>query len=181
MLAATAGCDDATVHELITSNFVCDYVPWWMFQCDSEEMTARAQNVLSYGLVNAQIRCEGQLLQSTYNEPNTTTIIPVMTGFAYEARKLQDGSCFTNFHTTNSTTDPKLWSRVDTESAGCDQNISYFYTVSATGGNLHFVSTAQSYRCTGNTCTNISDSSITDLAIGSVCTGFNLAAFGVSE
>ena len=169
---ATVGCDDPTVHSLITSNFVCVYMPYWMGECDGTELTARAQNVLDYGLVNAEIRCEGEFAHHS----------TVMKPFTYDARKLQDGSCVANFRIDTlpnpgqhafSSAVTKFWSRADSEASMCRQVIEGqtsedVFAVYAEDGELTLSSEQPS-------------TSDTVLNIESVCTGFNLTAFGVEE
>lgn len=168
----SVGCDDPTVHSLITSNFVCVYMPYWMGECDGTELTARAQNVLDYGFVNAEIRCEGEFAH------HSTTMKP----FTYDARKLQDGSCVTNFRIDTlpnpgqhaySFAPTKFWSRADAEASTCAQVIE-----GQTSDDVFRASVEEGELTLSSEQPSTSD---TELDIESVCTGFNLSAFGVEE
>lgn len=106
MLAVAAmllpACDDPVVAEHIVDNFICTYMPWWMGDCQSQEVIDKVQSVLDHGFTGAHIRCEVQ--------PNT--VIGCSLGWGIKADILQDnssiatgsistGSNFTNFNIRN--------------------------------------------------------------------------------
>lgn len=181
-LLVTVGCDDPTVHEYITTNFVCVYRPSWMGECDSSELTARAQNVLDHGLVQAQIKCEGSTLAFKYLSTAHNT------DFKYQVELLQDGSCFSRFSvipsgtTSFSKSGLEYYDRTSATATGCEQ-VAAGYSGSYADGVLTITSPELS---TGSPTCPYSpetyrqcDTPDTELDIESVCTGFNLEAFGV--
>lgn len=208
VLAATAGCDDATVHELITSNFVCVYMPYWMGECDSTEMQAKAQSVLTNGIVEARIECtidvgspiDPFVCGSSYPQPWSMT---------YGASLLAEGSKFVSFAEPG-TSYTRLYSRSEVSSE-LDRHVP-----NNPLGTCSYTSVAANDPETDYTRISIVDGHVAvsycdawvpefplDYGPGwipqcpympgcpdpgcvaapvtSTCTGFNLAAFGVSE
>jgi hypothetical protein len=145
------GCEDTYVREHIIDNFVCVYMPWWMGECDGEEVTAKVMGVLDHGIVSAQARC----ICSLHND-----IDDAENGVTYTAQRLVDGSCLI---TEAPLVPTKLCSLSDACSVDCSGN-----GVSLSGGLLSHVASPGphgTYSADMSTC----------------CTGFNLEAFGVEE
>lgn len=150
------GCEDTYVREHIIDNFVCVYMPWWMGECDGDEVTAKVMGVLDHGLVEAKIECDC----SAEPIPPALYSYPV---YPFVAQKLIDGSCLVSGGVPT-----RLYERSDARSASCDTYPGQGANAHvATGGVLLVDSSA-------NTPTH-------SVAITTCCTGFNLAAFGVEE
>lgn len=83
------GCEDTYVREHIIDNFVCVYMPWWMGECDGDEVTAKVMGVLDHGIVAADVTCECDMR----NDDDTTT----QHFGPYRMQRLVDGSCFVSW------------------------------------------------------------------------------------
>lgn len=149
------GCEDTYLREHIIDNFVCVYMPWWMGECNGEEVTAKVMGVLDHGLIEAQIDCHGTWSRTT---SPFDTVSP-----SFKAQKLIDGSCFT----TSNVSIPTLIARSEAGVSTCSRT-SGGSTMYVEAGMLVFQATSSPldrFECAVETC----------------CTGFNLAAFGVEE
>lgn len=78
----SAGCDAALPY---VSSLTCATVPWYVADCQDPAVQAKAESVLTDGVVEAQINCRGVALN-----PSLTKAVTV----DYHATRLQDGACF---------------------------------------------------------------------------------------
>lgn len=154
---ATVGCDDPTVHELITSNFVCVYMPWWMGECDSTEMSAKAQSILDYGMVEATAECL---------VPSGGSGLCGAHDYRVKARILVDGTSFV----TCSLVGGSQFSSLNDRSQPVASIANYSFTdLSCALSEGQVVLSAPTEPCSKS------------VSMETYCTGRNLAAFGVEE
>lgn len=194
-LLMTVGCDDPTVHSLITSNFVCVYMPYWMGECDSEAMSAKAQSVLTDGIIAAKVSCSGNYLFQKKQGDSCGSALnwgDVNVQYTYRAVRLQEGACYVNWSSSGHTNtsdessdsshaDVDIIARSQSEAIACSVNLAANVHASVAGGNLTIHSEATSYYRDGS-CPDPQATPDTVVSLTSEsCTGFNLAAFGVSE
>lgn len=154
-LIATVGCDDPTVHSLITSNFVCVYMPYWMGECDSTAFSDRAQNVLDHGLVQAEVECSG-------TTPSSNT-------YKFKADLLQDGASIVSYACSACTGLSTSFNSRGNLVKACQLN----------GAQFCFEAAAGQLAITSPGFGGVYDKTV-DLD-SEECTGFNLSAFGVTE
>ena len=144
------GCEDTYVREHIIDNFVCVYLPWWMGECDGDEVTAKVMGVLEHGLISAQAECTCDLVAPSTN---------VAHDVHYRAQRLIDGSCFAG------SAAQRLIDRSDPDVDTCAQH---------NGGATHELSGGVFYLHNGP-----DPSDLYQGDMSTCCTGFNLEAFGV--
>lgn len=162
-------CDSPTVAENIDT-FTCAYLPWWMATCDAPEIHAKALNILQHGLIDAQVECHANIMQSYCDLPM---------GFHVQANKLVDGACLVvRPSVAGGFGDMRLYDRTSPHAADCsytDGDFSYVITAGYITGT--YTGTGLPYTCGTNY--GIPYKVSVDLTSES-CTGFNLATFGVT-
>lgn len=168
------GCDDTYVREHIIDNFVCVYMPWWMGECDGEEVTAKVESVLEHGFAEAQITCSAYLGA------------PGLGGgqgyHSYQATRLHDGACWVSVSLESNLTTPSYvgqgWSAAQFDvrgtAAATDCSVSLPVPI---GGQQTLIAADGLLQVVG--CTPATGT-VCSAAIDEVCTGFNLEAFGVA-
>lgn len=78
----STGCDAALPY---VENLTCSTIPWYVADCQDPAVQAKAESILTDGVVAAQINCRGVALN-----PSLTKAVTV----DYHATRLQDGACF---------------------------------------------------------------------------------------
>lgn len=165
------GCEDTYVREHIIDNFVCVYMPWWMGECDGDEVTAKVMGVLDHGLTEAHASCSvvwGPPWSSAYTE--TISVHALVDGSKLWTSTTSQVSNYTQFCARGEPCgDAASWSLTKTQNVN---NVCTFalqdglFTISCDGGDIN------SYM--SHTPHTFVSEDITE-----VCTGFNLEAFGV--
>lgn len=188
------GCEDTYVREHIIDNFVCVYMPWWMGECDGEEVTNKVMGVLDHGLISAQADC---VADNTGTMPSPVSLAAGDRSYHVLVQKLLDGSVL--FYSSskggpNPLPAPKLMRLCELGSA-CASGVTIsttelltyqpgagpetVATVSVAGGLLSVSASHPLYDSIMGSGTN--PVLLVSADITGVCTGFNLAAFGVEE
>jgi hypothetical protein len=168
-LSFTVGCDDPTVAENIDT-FTCAYLPWWMATCDSTEVHAKALNILQHGLVDAQVECHVTVTQPYCSLPMA---------FHVQASKLVDGACLVEQPSVaGGFGGMRLYDRASAHAADCSFSDGDFsYSIASGHITGTYTGTGLPYTCG----TNYGIPYVVSVDLTSeACTGFNLAAFGVS-
>jgi hypothetical protein len=78
----STGCDAALDH---VDNLACTFIPWYVADCTSPEVHDKAVSILTDGIVEAQITCQGIAFS-----PGNVKFASVY----YQASRLQDSSCY---------------------------------------------------------------------------------------
>lgn len=78
----STGCDAALEH---VDDLTCAYLPRYVADCTSPEVHDKAVSVLTDGIVEAQITCQGITINSSNGK---------FASVYYQASRLQDGSCY---------------------------------------------------------------------------------------